>query len=193
MYVNICHVLLDCLLSYNDSVAAADLHGSSFCLVRFYLQGHSSWMCGRWQMKKSLPLCLRSMRKATHSSSKAKSRRPQTSTTMALPASKIYRWRLVSNSHRFLVAVIVFTYNIILNLEIHCLTLPPSALTVGFSVLMCLLFSLSGASWRWKMGEAGLHDHTTAPQLLPVQVSPGPVLRSHRTLLLPDLQIWRWS
>lgn len=72
----------------------------SLCLPRFFLLGHSSWMCGPWRMKRNSVLCLRSTRRATSSSKRATSVRPETNTTMVSPALKTYRSRL-GDSHAF--------------------------------------------------------------------------------------------
>lgn len=77
--------------------APADNHLQYPSLLRSCLQDHSSLMYGLWQIKKNSSLCLGSMRRATCFSNRAKLRKRQRSTTMALLALKIYRWRLEHN------------------------------------------------------------------------------------------------
>ncbi len=116
--------VLQFYLQWKLQLTSVDLH--SLSLLRFCVRGRSSLMCGLWQMKRNSNLCLRSARRATCFSNGAKLRKPQRSTTMALPASKIYRWRLGHSWEKrsdpvFLVSIF-FSVNTSICNKMHSLT-----------------------------------------------------------------------
>lgn len=160
-----------------QGLTATDLQSSA--PSRSFPLGRFSSTCGLCRMRRNLSLCLISTRKATSCSNRAKFRKPQKNTTTALLASKIYRWRSVG-SQSLCSDILVSLFHDKMTQHL-------------FFAPTWLSGPLAGASSWWSLGETGPHDHTAAPQLLPVPAAPGPVLWSDWTLLLSALQIWRWG